>query len=115
MVTDQEIEATRKLSAELEAKAEGLLRQALDSSKSLAPLFDAADREYGRLKAVLNSTDEAPEGTGLACFVATAELIGDMAELEVTALEGIHEAGGDTKKANNAGPARAAPRRGMRI
>jgi hypothetical protein len=114
MATEQEIEATRKLSAELEAKAEALMREALDSSKSLAPLFDAADREHRRLQDVLGAKT-LPEGTDVALFAATCELVGDFADLEVQSVEGIHEAGGGGKKTSNTGPARAAPRRGMRI
>jgi hypothetical protein len=115
MPTDAEIEATQKLSRELEAKAMELQKQVDDPSKSLAPLYALHEEETARFRGILNS-DKAPPGTGAECLAAAFELIGDWAGFEVAVEEGLAGGGslGSSAKPASRGP-KAAPRRGMRI
>jgi hypothetical protein len=113
VATDEEIEATRKLSMEIDAKVAELIKQGRDPSKSLAPLHDMADKEFGRLGEVM-AAPKPPEGTALAIFEATIGVISDWSEFEVTALLAMEEASGGGKAATPR-PARPTQRRGMRI
>ena len=116
MVTDQEIEATRKLSRELDAQVAQLVNQAQDSSKSLAPLFEGVDKEIARL-GELTRRKQQPAGLAGQCLDAALELISHWTDMEVEAIKGMNEAEGRTASGSpsaKSGPARP-QRRGMRI
>ena len=113
MVTDEEIDATRRKSEELEAQFAKLMEEALDPSKSLEPLLEMAEKEVARLTAAMK-TENAPEGTADACLAAACEAVVDWCSLEVAATEGLKEAGALKPEAATRRP--AGPRRGgMRI
>jgi hypothetical protein len=113
MATDQEIEATLKRAKEIDDQIAQLVRQAQD--RNLDDLFASADKEFERFSGVLKA-ENPPAGTGPACFDAAITLIADWSEVEVAALEGMHEAdGGKSPGSAKTAPARAGQRRGMRI
>ena len=116
MVTEREIEATQKLSQELDAQVAQLVKQAQDSSKSLAPLFEGVEKESARL-GELTRRKQPPAGLPGQCLDAALELISDWTDMEVEAIKGMNEAeGGKAPGSQSAksGPARP-QRRGMRI
>lgn len=108
--SDEEIEQTRKRSEELNAQFEALKAEALDPSKQLAPLIAAVNQEFERMGDVVETPGVKP-GTGIECLVATAEVIGDWAELEASIIVATEGKG----PRPNAAPARPGMRRGMRI
>ena len=116
MVTDQEIEATRKLSQELDAQVAQLVKQAQDPSKSLAPLFEGVDKEIERL-VELTRRKQQPAGLPGECLDAALELISDWTDMEAEAIKGMNDAEGGTASGSpsaKSGPTRP-QRRGMRI
>ena len=112
MVTDEEIEATRRKSEELEAQFAKLMAEALDPNKSLEPLLEQLAKESTRLTEVMK-TENAPAGTGEACLAAVSEAVVDWVSVEVVAVEGLKEAGALKPAAAARRP--AGPRRGVRI
>jgi hypothetical protein len=116
MVTNEEIEATRKKSAELEAEFEELLKEALDPAKSLTPLLARLDEQCERLtEALKKAAGSSPKDPSIDYVAETAELFADWCGLEMAAAEGLESVG-----ANVATPAsRPRPagqrRGGMRI
>jgi hypothetical protein len=111
--TDAEIAETQQKSEELAIGAERLAAEAADEKKQINTLLADCDVEFGRMAEVLQTRDP-PEGTGVACLMATIELFGDWGDLEVTAIEALDgPLGGGPRKSVN-GAARAM-RRGMRI
>ena len=116
MATEQEIEATQKLSRELDAQVALLVQQAQDSSKSLAPVFEGVDKEIERL-VELTRRKEQPVGLTRECLDAALELMSDWTGMETEAIKGMNEAEGRKtpgRQSAQGGPARP-PRRGMRI
>jgi len=117
MATEQEIAATQKLSLELDEQVKQLVRQAQDSSKSLAPLFDGLDKEIERFVG-LSQTKDQPAGMTRDCLTAAVDVIADWVDLEVEAIKAMQEADGAKTKGGEptrSGSARPAQRRGMRI
>src|SRR5206468_1186970 len=93
MATEQEIEATQKLSRELDAQVALLVQQVQDSSKSLAPVFEGVDKEIGRL-VELTRRKEQPVGLTRECLDAALELMSDWTGMETEAIKGMNEAEG---------------------
>jgi len=116
MATEQEIEATRKLSQELDAQVAQLVRQAQDPSKSLGPLFEGVDREIERL-VELTRREKPPAGLTQECFDAALELMIDWTGMESEAIKAMNEAEGRTTPGSQSAKSGAArpQRRGIRI
>jgi hypothetical protein len=110
--TDEEIEATRKLSQEILEQSERLIAEALDPAKQLGPLFDQLDNQVREL-AELGSQETSMENA-MGCLTAAATVIADWTEMEAMVVDDKDGgANGASKPGGTA--ARPARRRGMRV
>lgn len=111
--TDAEIEATQKKSRELATQADALIKAGLDPQRDLGRLKAQADGEIERFVA-LTKQENVPAGTEVQCLFAAIEVIGDWAEVETAAVEGLAAGSGSAKPGPASAPVRPGPRRGVR-
>ncbi len=95
MVTNDEIEATRKMSEpSWKAESEKLLAEELDPAKSLTPLLARLDEQCARLgEALKKMAGATPKDPTIDYAAETAELFTDWCGLEMAAAEGLEAVG----------------------